>query len=734
MQALFDSTFLSADMSPWVANLIILFVKGFVVLAATWTMAYALRGSAAAIRFMVWSTGLLSLMLLPLLSSVFPAWELDLLPAAPVAEAPMVADSPAMSPWDAPVPAPPPVGADEPVVADVPAPAAAPGFFASLNFHWSTWAFGIWMLGLLVLVVRLALAHAGAALLVKKGDLIDDDDWHLLAERISNRLEIDRFVRLRKSAWTSVPMSVGIFRPTVVLPADADAWDEEKRNTVLFHELAHVKRKDCLVQLLTHITCALYWFNPLVWVAAWQLRIERERACDDLVINAGVDASSYAETLLQTARQIKKSEWSTLATVSMARQSQLEGRLLSILDSSRRRTLNRATVVLTITMIACMVVPLAIMQPARAQAVPAAPDLADVPDAPAPPDPVALPDFEIPDIKIPDIEIPEIHISDIDIPDIELPDIHIPPIHIGDMEFDFDMEPGADTSIDSLTIDQLIELRKYGVDAEFIQAIRTLGFQDVTYRQLLQAAKYGADERYITRMREAGYDGLELLAYARMSKYGVDPDFLASMERAGYSDLSAEELIDMSKYGVDEALVARLTAAGFDDLGVSDIIDASKYGVSSELIESLASAGYDDFSFREVIDASKYGVDGRLIASMRAYGYSNMSGSALIDASKYGVDGAYLESLRASGYTGLELDTIISMKKYGVDARYLSDMREIGIDADADELIRMRKYGVDAQYVKELMEAGIEEVSIDQLIDMRKHGVDADYIRSMRGN
>jgi membrane carboxypeptidase/penicillin-binding protein len=140
-------------------------------------------------------------------------------------------------------------------------------------------------------------------------------------------------VEVRASSELDSPAVTGLFRATIVVPHRALDWPLERCRLVLVHELAHVRRRDVLVQAIADFACALHWCNPLVWICARRLRVELEIAADDAVLAAGVRPSRYAEELVAVATSVATPS----AALAMAERSSLEARVASILALSLAR-------------------------------------------------------------------------------------------------------------------------------------------------------------------------------------------------------------------------------------------------------------------------------------------------------------------------------------------------------------------------------------------------------------
>ena len=127
-------------------------------------------------------------------------------------------------------------------------------------------------------------------------------------DALLDRFRFSRDPRICVSSSRRAPLTFGVFRPTVLLPEDLPVGDAQFQ-LVLAHELAHIRRKDCLRKLLLTVCLCLYWWNPLVWLMVWLANRDMELACDEAVLRAlGPDCrKAYALTLLDMAQRNPKS-------------------------------------------------------------------------------------------------------------------------------------------------------------------------------------------------------------------------------------------------------------------------------------------------------------------------------------------------------------------------------------------------------------------------------------------
>jgi len=158
-----------------------------------------------------------------------------------------------------------------------------------------------------------------------------DCEWTDLLRDTCETLGVRRPVRLVASARARVPMTWGIVRPTIMLPASAAAWTREQRRMVLLHELAHVRAADWAFKAAARVVCALYWVHPGAWWLARGLDEDCELACDDCVIAAGARRSDYAELLALAADRLLPVE----SALALSTRRGLRARLRSVLDARR---------------------------------------------------------------------------------------------------------------------------------------------------------------------------------------------------------------------------------------------------------------------------------------------------------------------------------------------------------------------------------------------------------------
>ncbi|MBL8232983.1 MAG: TonB family protein [Bryobacterales bacterium] len=168
---------------------------------------------------------------------------------------------------------------------------------------------------------------------------------------------VEETVDVRVTPGGTMPMVFGVIRPTVLLPEEALDWQPERLRVVMLHELAHVRRGDVATQWMARLGVALHWWNPLAYYAWRQFLNEREHATDDLVLRAGEPPAEYAHHLLEIARTMQPSP---AASVAIARKSELEGRLMAILNHNiARAQMSRAKLATALLLAIAAAAPLA---------------------------------------------------------------------------------------------------------------------------------------------------------------------------------------------------------------------------------------------------------------------------------------------------------------------------------------------------------------------------------------
>lgn len=208
----------------------------------------------------------------------------------------------------------------------------------------------VWLVGALWMFGRLVVGVMSVRRVVRESRPATGAEWHSLAEDARATIGASPTARILISPDAAMPFTSGLLRPVIVLPASAEGWTAERRRSVLLHELAHVRRRDLLTNAVVQFACVLYWFHPLVRLAARRVRIEAERACDALVVAAGTRASDYAGDLLEIARTMRSSATAAVA-LAVARRSDFEGRLLAILAPDCGRNVLTATRAVLVAML-----------------------------------------------------------------------------------------------------------------------------------------------------------------------------------------------------------------------------------------------------------------------------------------------------------------------------------------------------------------------------------------------
>lgn len=362
------------EINLWLKFLIDATLKSLVIFAVAGLFGFMLRRYSAAVRGLVWNMAIVGCLIVPFFSITLPQWEVGVLPASsegfgmdrwvdnrqtatsPVSiTSQLLPSTTASSTQTTPTPLQPktPISGSNALQLSTSGTGLA-------SLHWTDWLVVCSAGGTLLLLVRLIVGISAVWHISTRSNHFNGSISHMPPNW-------KRSVSIRQSDAVTVPMVWGLFRPVILLPAEARNWSPERQRAVLLHELAHIQRQDWLMQTVAQIACAVYWFNPLVWFAVRRMQAEAERACDDHVLNAGYQSTDYAHYLLDIVRNIKATGIAKRSAVAMARSSKIEGRLQMVLaENQNRKPMTKIAVAIGVLTLTCFAVLMGVMQLAEA--------------------------------------------------------------------------------------------------------------------------------------------------------------------------------------------------------------------------------------------------------------------------------------------------------------------------------------------------------------------------------
>ncbi len=484
------------------------------------------------------------------------------------------------------------------------------------------WLVELWFLGVLVLSLR----TAGGLLLIERMRRKEikpiGQELHERCMALQRRMGLDRVIRYCECHRLDAPAVLGWFRPIVLLPMRAlTGMDEQQIEAVIAHELAHIRRLDCFVNLFQIAVETLLFYHPAVWWVSQRVRAERENCCDDEAISICGDAVVYARALTLME------EWRTAPALMMAaNRSPLAERVVRLLGlngaAATGRTRMAGLGVSAVCLTGALLAGNAFLGVAHASlgTSSSAKELQESSSSIiiVKPEPVSAKERATQAAK----PAGKAELA----PKPQSGNEKNSPAAHDDSKKQSYLDAMEAAGFKNLDVDEIIAMKVQGVTPEYIKAIHDLGLQP-TAEEVVGMRVQGVTPEYIRDMRTVAQN-LSIDELIGMKVQGVTLQYVREMRELGLQP-GADEIVGMKVQGVTPEYVKELRAAGINP-DVDEIVGMKVQGVTAEYVRTLQSAGFKNLSCDEVIGAKVQGITPEFIEKARKHGFQNLTLDKLI--------------------------------------------------------------------------------------------------------
>jgi beta-lactamase regulating signal transducer with metallopeptidase domain len=551
-----------------------------------------------------------------------------------------------------------------------------------------------WAAGVLLLSLRFLGGWAVARRLTRRNVAPVPAAVRDALARLSKRLELRRAVSVLQSAAVSVPTALGTLRPVVLLPLSAlTGLTAEALDAVLAHELAHIRRRDYLVNLLQTAVETLLFYHPAVWWVSRRIRIERENCCDDIAVEATGDVRAYARALVGL-EEIRDRGPRLAVAANGGTLFQRIARLLPS-PSPADRASRWVAAVLAVLAIGTLGAAARVTPPVVAsELIPGGVEVEPIPaiagerikTGSVPPKvagvrggtPGGVKDGVVANVAggIPGNVRPAIAgQTATPVPDPS-PESRVP-----------SPDPGR-----PLSPDELIELKHHGVTAEFLGALASLGYKQASLDDLLAVKIHGVTPEFISAMNGLFNRQLSLDELTSLRIHGVSPEFVKAFRDAGYADISADSAQSLRIHGATPEMAAEWAKLLGRRPSLDEVVSARIHGATPDYGREMKSLGVEP--------------DLDSLVSMRIHG----------------VTPDFLRAMHGLGYPRISADDAVSLKIHGVTPEYAREVQSLGYKTiTLDDLTSFRIHGVTPDFIRDANRSAKPPLSVDELLDARIH-------------
>jgi beta-lactamase regulating signal transducer with metallopeptidase domain len=550
------------------------------------------------------------------------------------------------------------------------------------------WIVLFWLAGVLALSLRVLGGWFAAQRLKHRRTRGLTDQWEARLASLAKRLRVSQPVRLLESALVEVPTAIGVLRPVILLPAGIlTGLAADQIDSLLAHELAHIRRRDCLVNLIQAFAETLLFYHPAVWWVSRRIRIERENACDDLAVAATGDAAVYARALVELEERRGFAPRLAMAA-SGGRLWRRITRLFPAAEAPVNRSPRWVAAALALggmLAIGAAANVLSVDGESGARSPAGGPSaIAPVPRASndSAEEPAAPPGRRAE--KTGKDPAPQPTPSEVPAEPADGEDPAAAKVE------------GTSAGGGLLTPEQLIAFRIHGITPEFIRQLEALGYDKASPDDLLALRIHGATPDYISKM-SAVSGKLPLAKYVAFRIHGVTPESAKDLE-ALFGKLSVDEILAMRIHGVHASFVKAFRDAGYGTLSADQAVSLRIHGVNPADSAAWKSLGLDTPSIDELLAMRIHGVTPELLRAMRELGFAHPSVDEMLAFRIHGVTPEFVKEIHALGYASISAEELVSFRIHGVTPEHIRAMNHrAGRRLTPDRLIESRIDGHDEE-------------------------------------